>query len=580
MIKILGSLSFAIFLIAALAVILIISTTLESWYGTPFAQKIFYQAGWFDFFLALLAINIVCSTLTRVPFKKYHTGFIVTHIGILMLLVGSLLSRLWGAEGQMLLYENESTNSIRQQTYELRVHTADHETYGFDLKSSPNPLSRKLAVPGTDIECAIEEVWENAVVKDEIKKGSLGDPLNHALRVTIESQSVGFNSSLWLVENNPADPHAAKMQMGMATVELLKEKPKKAARAEKTEAPVLRIEQLKTGEVFRLDPVGSAGKEVPLGKSGLKVVGIEYFPDARVEQNKLVSVSEKSLNPAVQFEVIDAAGQKERHTKFALFPEFESLHGKNTQNLFNLQVDFLVPELVLAEQESKRPSLVFYPAEGGLWAYQTTSSKTSSEGLVEIGKTTATGWMDFSFRVDEILDNAVIEKKVTKSEPHEKGDLAVRVAVYRAGKPVANPWLLLDNPVSLDGPEGHLVLSVEPKTLPVPFQLLLKDFRKVDYPGTQNPSSFESDVVLEDAAEKKMIHQTISMNRPMDYKGYRIFQSSYIQNTDLGEASVFTVAKNPGITLIYSGACVLFLGVVLVFYVKPLSSIHHHRKQG
>ena len=45
LIRILGSLSFAVFLIAALLVLLILSTTLESKYGIPFAQRVFYQDG-------------------------------------------------------------------------------------------------------------------------------------------------------------------------------------------------------------------------------------------------------------------------------------------------------------------------------------------------------------------------------------------------------------------------------------------------------------------------------------------------------------------------------------------------------
>src|SRR3989338_8147938 len=104
LIKTLGSLWFAVTLIASLAVILIASTTLESAHGTPFVQRFFYGAGWFDAFLALLAVNIFCSAASRFPYERRHTGFVVTHTGILMLLLGSLLARLAGVDGQMMLY--------------------------------------------------------------------------------------------------------------------------------------------------------------------------------------------------------------------------------------------------------------------------------------------------------------------------------------------------------------------------------------------------------------------------------------------------------------------------------------------
>ena len=77
--------------------------------------------------------------------------------------------------------------------------------------------------------------------------------------------------------------------------------------------------------------------------------------------------------------------------------------------------------------------------------------------------------------------------------------------------------------------------------------------------------------MLNDPLNGTTIERTIKMNQPLDYGGFRIFQSSYIQDPSLGEASVFTVAKNPGITLIYMGSVILFIGVALLFYIKPFS---------
>ena len=126
---------------------------------------------------------------------------------------------------------------------------------------------------------------------------------------------------------------------------------------------------------------------------------------------------------------------------------------------------------------------------------------------------------------------------------------------------------------------GNKVMTgIVRKNSTVPFILELKDFRKVDYPGTNKPQSFESDVALSDPVEQIRIEKTIKMNKPLDYKGYRIFQSSYIQDPEHGEASVFTVAKDPGITLIYVGSGIMFLGVVLIFYISPFSPDHQKRK--
>ena len=108
--------------------------------------------------------------------------------------------------------------------------------------------------------------------------------------------------------------------------------------------------------------------------------------------------------------------------------------------------------------------------------------------------------------------------------------------------------------------------------------MTLKDFRKKDYPGTKNPSSFESDVTLEDAKDNVKIEKKISMNKPLDYKGFRIFQSSYIESSDAPQASIFTIAKNPGISLIYLSSCVLFTGAILQFFFKGFSNGNGKRK--
>ena len=140
-IKLFGSLAFALWLIGGLVVVLTASTLLESAQGTPFVQRFFYQAGWFDIFLALFGLNILCSALSRWPYKKYHTGFLVVHTGILMLLTGSLFSRYQGVDGQLPLFEGESGDRILLSGFELVTHLPDHTIKKLDL-NNPSRLQR------------------------------------------------------------------------------------------------------------------------------------------------------------------------------------------------------------------------------------------------------------------------------------------------------------------------------------------------------------------------------------------------------------------------------------------------------
>lgn len=75
------------------------------------------------------------------------------------------------------------------------------------------------------------------------------------------------------------------------------------------------------------------------------------------------------------------------------------------------------------------------------------------------------------------------------------------------------------NIVFLNIRDGYLVQKL-------PFSVELKDFRIEHYP-TGQPKSFESDLIIHDENLKEPLQQTISVNHPLDYKGYRIFQASF-----------------------------------------------------
>jgi hypothetical protein len=571
LVRFLGSLTFAIFLIGSLALILAVSTMLESAYGTPFVQKFFYRAGWFDVFLGLLAVNIFCSTLGRWPFKRKHTGFVITHIGILTLLAGSLLSRLFGVEGQIALYEKESQDSILQDGYELVVHDVKkHATRLVELKPHSGKKAQPLDTPGADIGVSINRVLESVEEDLVIGEGAAADPVNRAIRLTLQSEMAGFKQTFWLVEKSPFNPGAHELALGPAVIRLEEKKETSPEAAVKPEKAGLRIRDKRSGEVLWVDLVPPPAEGTPLGETGLRVSRLAYYPDARVEENALMSVSNEPRNPAVQLEIADASGRSEKHTLFALFPDFESIHGRSAGPPFDLSIELVVPGAERAARPSP-PTLTFHP--GTPWSYTFRSSKAEKSGEFSTGAASPAGWMDFTFTAEKLLERAQVSKKISETKKGAKGEVGVEILVSQAGQTAEPKWVVPGKPLKIKTAESEVLLAVAQRSSKVPFVLGLNDFRKVDYPGTRNAASYESDVFLRDHKENLTIEKTISMNKPLDYKGFRIFQSSFVQNPELGEASVFTVAKNPGITFIYSGACVLFTGVFLLFFVKPLSSL-------
>jgi hypothetical protein len=568
-VKFLGSLPFAIILIGSLASILVISTLLESFYGTPFAQRFFYQAGWFDVFLGLFWVNIFCATLLRWPFKKHHIGFIVTHIGLLTFLIGSLLARVFGIEGQMTLYEGQSQNQILQPQYELSLYSPDsHKGIAVDLNSKIVGKSKVAVISGQTVSFQINRILENAVEESKTVNDPSA-PKNAAIHLWLKSERAGADESLCLVENDPTNPGSASVSVGPATLELRRSKPARK-NAAKSSSQQFQITDRRSGESVSID-LEHIPKELVLGNSGMKLSDFHYFPDARVEDNELLSVSDEPKNPAIEFKVADAKGHEKKFVHFAIFPDFESIHGRKDMLPIDLEMEFLLPENPMASASS--PTLIIYaPENDGIWRYESRSSKGRLSGEIKPGESHETGWMDFRFEVRELLENAVVKPEIKPSEA--EGRKAAELSVWNhAGKLVFKDWLIEDRRKTFAFLLGKKCsVGLFRKTSEVPFKLELKDFRKVDYPGTNKPQSFESDVILSDAAKAFKIETTIKMNEPLDHKGYRIFQSSYMQDPDGTEASVFTVAKNPGIFWIYLGAGILFSGIVLLFYINPLSN--------
>jgi cytochrome c biogenesis protein len=60
----------------------------------------------------------------------------------------------------------------------------------------------------------------------------------------------------------------------------------------------------------------------------------------------------------------------------------------------------------------------------------------------------------------------------------------------------------------------------------LPFSIELKQFRVEQY-STGQPKSFESDLIIHDERLKKPLQTTISVNHPLTYRGYNIYQASF-----------------------------------------------------
>lgn len=111
--RFLASVKFAIILIFTSAVLVIAGTVLESKHDShQIAENWIYHNPIFQVLLAGYFVNILLSALSRYPFKKRHIPFLITHLGLLMIISGVFIKTQFGVQGHMQLIEGSASDDL------------------------------------------------------------------------------------------------------------------------------------------------------------------------------------------------------------------------------------------------------------------------------------------------------------------------------------------------------------------------------------------------------------------------------------------------------------------------------------
>ena len=108
--KVLGSLLLTVAILVVLVAILLWGTVVEKNYGATAAKFGIYGSWWFNGLGFLLGLNSTVALIRRWPWKRQQLGFILPHLGLVVLLVGCLLSRRYGVEATLMVPEGESSD--------------------------------------------------------------------------------------------------------------------------------------------------------------------------------------------------------------------------------------------------------------------------------------------------------------------------------------------------------------------------------------------------------------------------------------------------------------------------------------
>ena len=220
---------------------------------------------------------------------------------------------------------------------------------------------------------------------------------------------------------------------------------------------------------------------------------------------------------------------------------------------------------------SGRPQALFVADTDGVLRYALASRKSpTSRGVAAAGKPIRTPWMDLVLVVDEFLPSALVDRHLLPQTPPDEASArvpAVEARIEHDGQAGAAEWIAWGAARRLEAPEGvSVTVRFDDAAAPLPFRVTLLDFESKKYPGTSMAATYQSLLRVDDP-ERGASEHLVAMNRPLHYRGYTFFQSSYAEGERM--TSVLAVSRAPGLPLVYFGTTLLTVGIAWMFYGKP-----------
>lgn len=574
--KFFSSVKLAVPILSLLMIILAAGTIIESLYGADAAKILVYDTLWFSVVLLILGVNVLAAALDRLPWQKKHTGFVITHTGILVILAGSFITRAFMIDGQMPVAEGQTESYITLSQPLVYVYSEDPMAdwiYAVPKKAFPWEGRQKL-IPSekAEHEVFMLHYYPKARVREFLIPAEPSSEGGGKAAVRVRMKNSFLEQEHWLREN---DERFGSLSLGPAALSFASDFLKDSPAAEKQDA-YLEFQSEGRSLTVPVPPAGEIPKTVPLEGTPYQVTISRVLKNAVVSGNKLIDQESASAgpgkNPAVEL-VLEGEGLKEFHTVFARFPEFPTQHGMKPSGT-GMRLLFRAPD---AGSQSESHELRFVEKQGVLF-YQIKTGDAVKTGKAETGKETATGWMDLSFTVEEYYPHSQLDRTfVPQPNISQAEDLVSAVEIeVRKGNESKRAWLAqgMRNQAEAGGTVYQLVYGQ--RRIPLGFKVELKDFKIEHYPGTDRPAQFSSDVVLKDDTRGIVRDHHISMNEPLEHQGFKIYQAAYSLEPGQPEISIFSVGRDPGVPVKYAGAIILITGTVIIFSQRKFKK----RKQG
>jgi hypothetical protein len=122
--KEMASLKLAVSVILGLAVITAVGTFVEARYNAQIAKKWVYDTPYMYLILGFLCLNLIAVMIDRWPWKRRHVPFVLAHIGIIVLLIGSFMTARYGLDGSIRVGIGQSNRFVTLPETDFSVWTS------------------------------------------------------------------------------------------------------------------------------------------------------------------------------------------------------------------------------------------------------------------------------------------------------------------------------------------------------------------------------------------------------------------------------------------------------------------------
>jgi hypothetical protein len=555
-------------------------TIIESLYNSDMARLKVYQTTGFSILTTILWFNILFAALSRWPWKKHHIGFLITHLGLLLLLLGGVMTSWYGIDGTLRIVEGQESNAVVLPQLVLGIAPQGASNYSF------YPIKRSGSLKEASDFSSLNETISSVLTIDKmepfvaVKNGYMDTKDSSKGPFAVEFR---IKSAFFDVEQSLQSESQTNVSMGPAQF-ILKEERDPEASSQKTKLNAnghsykksykkgnwLIVKDKSTGKELKKIEVKSELVDKTINVNNVKILISKVFKRASVGQGGMTESADGDPNPALVL-LLESGSEKARDVVFTKYPSF-SLNQKNDFGLrFEYQSSDLKAENIvdMASAQSMSPSssnqieFIFNRKKPDVIKLELSKQgKQVQTTEAKIADVVTTPWMGMQVTIKGLHWGAQMKNEVIVTEPELKSSFLPPSALLISpalSAPADQDWLVEGDEKSIVVNDKNFNIYFGRKVEFLPFKLKLGKFKKVDYPGTSMAKSFESLVTVSDNQKETLI----SMNEPLEHNGYTVYQSSYEEMPGGISASIFSVNKDPGRPFKYIGGIILAIGLIV-----------------